>query len=153
VITDRLPLLEVVTLAVGRAGGGAYLRSAVAPLVTLATVAICYLLSVRLVAVVGSAVGISVPAEVEPIVVALLFGVVTDYGLFYMSRFRRRLAEGDPPVEASRRTIVDLTPDRAGLRPCGRRGLRRARRRRAGVPAGVRAGAWRWRSSSRWPSP
>jgi RND superfamily putative drug exporter len=78
--------------------------------VTLATVAISYLVSVRLVAVIGSAIGVSVPAEVEPVVVALLFGVVTDYGLFYMSRFRRRLAEGDPPAEASRRTVVELTP-------------------------------------------
>jgi RND superfamily putative drug exporter len=110
VISERLPLLEVVTLAVVALAVAVYLRSAVAPLVTLVTVAICYLLSVRLVTVVGSAVGVSVPAEVEPIVVALLFGVVTDYGLFYMSRFRRRLAEGDAPVEASRRTIVDLTP-------------------------------------------
>ncbi len=110
VISERLPLLEAVTLVVVALAVAVYLRSAVAPLVTLVTVAICYLLSVRLVTVVGSAVGVSVPAEVEPIVVALLFGVVTDYGLFYMSRFRRRLADGDAPVEASRRTIVDLTP-------------------------------------------
>jgi len=110
VIEDRLPLLELVTVALVTLAVGLYLRSAVAPLVTLATVAIAYLLSVRLVALVGSAIGVSVPAEVEPIVVALLFGVVTDYGLFYMSRFRRRLAEGDAPGEASRRTIVELTP-------------------------------------------
>ena len=110
VIAERLPVLELVTVVVVTLAVAVYLRSAVAPLVTLATIAICYLLSTRLVAVVGSAVGVSVPAEVEPIVVALLFGVVTDYGLFYMSRFRRRLTEGDPPREASRRTIVDLTP-------------------------------------------
>ena len=71
-----------------------YLRSPLAPLVALLTVAVAYLVSVRLVALVGQRFEISIAPEVEPIMVALLFGVVTDYGLFYMSRFRRRLRRG-----------------------------------------------------------
>ena len=42
--------------------------------------------------------------------VALLFGVVTDYGLFYMSRFRRRLRGGIEPARRARETAEELTP-------------------------------------------
>ena len=69
-----------------------------------------YVTSVRVVAMAGELVGVSVPAEVEPVVVALLFGVVTDYALFYFSRFRRRLAEGTAAREASVATAAELTP-------------------------------------------
>jgi len=110
VIRDRLPLVELVTVALVVLIVAGYLRSAVAPFVTLVTVAVAYLVSIRLVAVAGRAVGVSVPAEVEPVLVALLFGVVTDYGLFYMSRFRRLLLERHEQREAARRAIVELTP-------------------------------------------
>jgi RND superfamily putative drug exporter len=55
-------------------------------------------------------VGVSVPSEVQPIVVALLFGIVTDYVLFYISRFRRRLSDGLDGHEAARDTVAELTP-------------------------------------------
>jgi RND superfamily putative drug exporter len=35
-----------------------------------------------------------VPAEVQPVIVVLLFGIVTDYSIFFLSRFRDRLAAG-----------------------------------------------------------
>jgi RND superfamily putative drug exporter len=47
---------------------------------------------------------------VEPIMVALLFGVVTDYGLFYMSRFRSRLRRDVEAHQAARETAQELTP-------------------------------------------
>ena len=53
---------------------------------------LAYMLAVRLVGGVGQVVGISVPEEVEPVMVALLFGIVTDYVIFFLSRFR-----GSPP--------------------------------------------------------
>ena len=87
-----------------------YLRSPLAPLITLLTVAVSYLVSVRLVALVGQWLDISIAPEVEPIMVALLFGVVTDYGLFYMSRFRRRVRGGVEPQRAARETAEELTP-------------------------------------------
>ncbi|HET9737165.1 MAG TPA: MMPL family transporter [Solirubrobacteraceae bacterium] len=109
-IEDGLPLIELVTVALISVIVAVYLRSLLAPLVTLLTVALAYVVSVRFVAGVGERVGLSVPPEVEPIMVALLFGVVTDYGLFYMSRFRRRLLEGEPPRDAARGTAAELTP-------------------------------------------
>ena len=110
VISDRLALVEGVTVALVTITVAIYLRSLLAPIVTLLTVAVAYLVSVRAVAAGSERLGVSVPPEVEPVVVALLFGVVTDYGLFYMSRFRRRLADGEEQLEAARATTAELTP-------------------------------------------
>jgi putative drug exporter of the RND superfamily len=109
-IEDGLPLIELVTVVLIAVIVAIYLRSLLAPLVTLMTVGLAYVVSVRFVAGVGESLGLSVPPEVEPIMVALLFGVVTDYGLFYMSRFRRRLRAGAAPRDAARATAVELTP-------------------------------------------
>ncbi len=109
-IKDNLPRIELLTVAIVALIVALSLRSALAALVTLMTVAVAYVVSVRLVAAGGQHVGISVPPEVEPIMVALLFGVVTDYALFYMSRFRRRLQAGEPSREAARATTAELTP-------------------------------------------
>ena len=109
-IGDHLPLAEVATLLFIALIVALYARSAIAPLVTLFTVAVAFVTSLRVVAMAGELVGVSVPAEVEPVVVALLFGVVTDYALFYISRFRRRLAEGLSTHDASVATAAELTP-------------------------------------------
>ncbi len=111
VIEDHLPLAEAATLLFVLVAVALATRSLVAPLVNLAAVGIAYLISIRLVAGVGEQVGISVPAEVQPVVVALLFGVVTDYTLFFLSRFRRALEhhEGDGRA-AARATTRELLP-------------------------------------------
>ena len=103
-------MIELVTVALIASIVAIYLRSLLAPVVTLITVALAYVVSVRFVAGVGDSLGLAVPPEVEPVMVALLFGVVTDYGLFYMSRFRRRLSDGREPRDAARETAVELTP-------------------------------------------
>lgn len=110
IIVDSLPLFELATLAFVVIAVGIYTRSVVAPLVNLVVVAVAYLVSIRLIATLGQTLGISVPAEVQPIVVALLFGIVTDYVLFYISRFRRRLADRVGGHEAARDTVAELTP-------------------------------------------
>jgi RND superfamily putative drug exporter len=109
-ISERLPLIEIVTVAIIAFTVAIYLRSPLAPLITLLTVAVAYLVSVRVVALLGQRLEISIAPEVEPIMVALLFGVVTDYGLFYMSRYRRRLRGGVQPRAAARETAQELTP-------------------------------------------
>ena len=110
VIAEHLPLVEIATLLLVLGAVGVYFRALLAPLVNLMTVALAYLISIRLVATFGKFVGVSVPSEVQPIVVALLFGVVTDYSLFFLTRFRRRLEAGDTPAAAARRTTAELTP-------------------------------------------
>ena len=110
VIKDRLPLVELVTLLFVLGAVGLYFRAVLAPLVNLAAVALAYLVSIRLVAAMGKLLGVSVPSEVQPIMVALLFGVVTDYSLFFLSRYRGQLAQGDTPADAARRTTAEITP-------------------------------------------
>lgn len=109
-IRDALPLVELATVLLITLAVGLHFRSLVAPLVNIATVALAYLVALRLVGGFGEAVGLAVPEEVEPVMVALLFGIVTDYVIFFLSRFRSHLHDGTPTQEAARRTTTDLTP-------------------------------------------
>jgi RND superfamily putative drug exporter len=109
-IRDRLPLVELVTVTLIALTVGIYLRSIVAPVVALLTAAVAFLASIRLIALAGEVAGVAVPSEIEPVLVALLFGVVTDYGLFFMSRFRALVAEGANGPDAARRTARELSP-------------------------------------------
>jgi putative drug exporter of the RND superfamily len=109
-IEESLGVVELATLLVVVLIVGVYVRSVLAPLVALAAVAAAYLVAIRLIALGGRTLGISVPSEVEPIVVALLFGVVTDYVLFYGGRLKRRLRAGEEPRAATRAVTAELTP-------------------------------------------
>jgi RND superfamily putative drug exporter len=109
-IGDALPVVELATVLLIMLAVGLHFRSVVAPLVNIATVAFAYLISLRLIGGFGEAVGVAVPEEVEPVMVALLFGIVTDYVIFFLSRFRSHLQDGTPAQEAARRTAADLTP-------------------------------------------
>ena len=110
IILDRLPVVELATVLFIALAVAFYLRSIVAPLLSLMTVGVAYLVSVRVAAVAGEVAGVSVPSEIEPILVALLFGIVTDYAIFYMTRYRRRLALTADPRAAVRETAAEITP-------------------------------------------
>ncbi len=109
-ILAALPLVELVTAALVALAMALHFRALGAPLVNLFAVGIAYLVSIRLVAYVGSRIGVSVPSEVEPVIVVLLFGVVTDYSIFFFSRFRHRMAAGDDRREGAERTTAELLP-------------------------------------------
>jgi RND superfamily putative drug exporter len=110
VITDSLPLVEAATVVLVALVVGLHFRAVGAPLVTLLAVGVSFLISIRLIAWIGERAGISVPSEVEPVIVVLLFGVVTDYSIFFLSRIRRRMAEGELPPEAAVRGTAELLP-------------------------------------------
>ncbi|HSD76977.1 MAG TPA: MMPL family transporter [Solirubrobacteraceae bacterium] len=109
-IKRRLPLVELATLLLVVLAVGIHYRSLLAPVVTVAAVAIAYLVSIRLVAFTGEQLGVSVPSEVQPVMVVLLFGVVTDYCIFLLSRTRRLMADGHEPKEAVARATAELAP-------------------------------------------
>lgn len=109
-IEDSLPLVEAATILVVALAMGLHFRAPGAPLLNLAAVAISYLVAVRVMVVIGTFADINVPSEIQPIVVVLLFGVVTDYSIFFLSRFRRRLAEGEGSRLAAERATAELLP-------------------------------------------
>ncbi len=109
-ITASLPLMELGTVVLVALVVGLHFRAVGAPLVALLAVAVAYLSSIRLIAWIGQKIGVSVPSEVEPVIVVLLFGVVTDYAIFFLSRVRRRMADGEDPRTATVRGTAELLP-------------------------------------------
>ena len=109
-VNDSLRLIEVVSLAAVLLIVGLAFGSVVAPLLTLATAGISFVLVTRLSAVVAERQGLTVPADLEPLMVALMLGVTTDYVVYYLSGMRAELAEGRGRVEAARRTTAVFGP-------------------------------------------
>ncbi|MGB3685879.1 MAG: MMPL family transporter [Ornithinimicrobium sp.] len=108
-IKDRLPYVEIATAGFVILVVGIAFRSVVAPLITVATALLSYLVATRLLGLAQTFVDISVPRELEPLILALLFGVVADYSLFYLYAFRRRLQLGAPRLEAARMATADYS--------------------------------------------
>ncbi|MEZ5156755.1 MAG: MMPL family transporter [Solirubrobacterales bacterium] len=108
-ITGSLPFVELATILMVSIAVGLHYRSLGAPLLNIAAVGLVYYISVHLTGGLGRLVGIGVPEEVEPVMVALLFGIVTDYSIFFMSRFRR-LLNGRSSGEAATQATSDLLP-------------------------------------------
>jgi RND superfamily putative drug exporter len=109
-ILRYLPWVELATLAAIALIVGLYFRSPGAPLATLLCVAVAYLVAVRVVALVAQRTGAALPPDLEPVLVVLLLGVTTDYSVFFLAGMRTRLAEGQPRVQAARRTTAEFTP-------------------------------------------
>lgn len=109
-VEDALPWIEAATLLAIALILGIYFRSIVAPLVTLATAGVSYVVALRAVAFYTSHVGASLPHEIEPLVVVLLLGVVTDYSVFFMTGLRDRLDEGEGERSAAVRTTQGFLP-------------------------------------------
>jgi putative drug exporter of the RND superfamily len=87
-----------------------YYRSIGIPLLCLAAVGLAYLLSDRLLGLVAEEFNLSIPEEVQPVIIALLFGVLTDYLVFFVSGFRTRLRRGASTVEAASAVTAELLP-------------------------------------------
>lgn len=100
-IASRLRAVEIATIVLVALILGVYFRSVVAPLVTLASAAIAYLISIGVIAYLAQVQGVRLDREVEPIVVVLLLGVVTDYSVFLLSGMRARLRAGEPVQPAA----------------------------------------------------
>ena len=99
-INDWLPLVVGITLGLIAIVVGVVFRSVVAPLVVLGTVAIAYVVDVHAIGAVAEAAGITASDDIEPVVSALLIGIVTDYAIFYLFGMRARLREGDKRAAA-----------------------------------------------------
>jgi RND superfamily putative drug exporter len=109
-IAQWLPWVEAVTIALIVLILGLYFRAVGAPLLTLAAAFIAYLIALRVIEWFAERAGTSVPQDVEPVVVALLLGVITDYSVFFLSGYRRRLEAGEERLEGAQHTSGAVVP-------------------------------------------
>jgi RND superfamily putative drug exporter len=110
IIFRYLPWVELGTVLAIALIVGIHFRSIGAPLASLACSAVAYLVAVRLVGWVAHRAGLTVPPDLEPVLVVLLLGVTTDYSVFFLAGMRSRLADGLSRVPAARRTTAEYAP-------------------------------------------
>jgi putative drug exporter of the RND superfamily len=89
---------------------GLRFRSVGAPLATLACAATAYLIAVRVVAWLAARMGVTLPPDLDPVLVVLLLGVTTDYTVFFLDGMRARVADGLPRVRAARLATAEFAP-------------------------------------------
>ena len=100
--------VEVLTVLVILVIVGFHFRSIGAPLLTIGAAGIAYTIAIRLIGWALARAGGGLPEELEPLMVVLLLGIVTDYSIFFLEHARRRLREGRPAGEAARRSAAEL---------------------------------------------
>ncbi len=109
-IENALVLLEIVTVLVIAALVGVIFRSPVAPLVPLAGAAIAYLITRHVLGWGAHLLGIEIPSQLSPIMIALILGVVTDYSVFTLTGVRARLGAGERRAVAVRNSSSRVVP-------------------------------------------
>ena len=109
-IEKGLPLVTLATIALIALVLGIHFRSPVAPLVTLLSAGVAYLVAMRTVAFIGSWLDVSIPREAEPILIVLLLGVVTDYAIFFLHGLRERLDAGEERLQAAEAATAEYLP-------------------------------------------
>jgi len=109
-INSSLRWIEIGTVALIFAVLAISFGSVLAPLLTLLSAGIAFLIAERLVTWTAGRLGLSVPREVEPLMLVLLLGIVTDYAVFFLAGTRARLAAGVGGVGAARWTAAQYTP-------------------------------------------
>lgn len=110
IIQSYLPWVELATVLAIALIVGLYFRSLGAPLATLLCAGIAYLVALHVVGWVADRAGVSLPPDLEPVLVVLLLGVTTDYSVFFLAGMRNRLAGGHTRVAAARHTAAEFTP-------------------------------------------
>ncbi len=110
IIRDALPRVETFTLGAVVLLVAVAFRSIVAPIVALLATGVAYVMTLRLSGGVAAFFGTATPSELEPVVVALLLGVVTDYVVFYLFALRRELSRGLGRLEAATAATTSYGP-------------------------------------------
>jgi RND superfamily putative drug exporter len=110
VLQDHLVTVETATLIAVILIVAIAFRSLVAPLLALVTAGTSVVLTLSAADSAGALLGIAVPSELEPLLVALLLGVVTDYVIFYLFGLRQQVSAGAPRLLAAERAAARFTP-------------------------------------------
>lgn len=110
ILRDTLETVEIATVLLIFLVVALNFRALGAPFVTMATAALALSVIVRVAGWAGEEFGFDVPREIEPVIVALLLGIVTDYSIFFLSGMRERLGAGDDRLVAARRSTAEFAP-------------------------------------------
>jgi RND superfamily putative drug exporter len=89
---------------------GVRFRSVGAPLATLACAATAYVIAIRLVVWLAGRMGVTLPPDLDPVLVVLLLGVTTDYTVFFLDGMRAQVAGGVPRIRAARLATAEVAP-------------------------------------------
>ena len=109
-VQDRLKWVEVGSLLAVALILAVAFRSVVAPLITLVTAVIAYLLTVRLIGAASAEFAVIAPSQIQPLVVALTLGLATDYSIFFLAGMRGRVLRGESPLPAVRASVTHNAP-------------------------------------------
>ncbi|MDO5495781.1 MAG: MMPL family transporter [bacterium] len=110
IINSYVGVVEVVTVIAVLTVVAIAFRSLAAPVLTLLTVGVSVFVTLGISGWAAQFMAVSVPADLRPLIVALLLGVVTDYCIFYLSGLRNRIREGHDRLEAARLATASFTP-------------------------------------------
>jgi RND superfamily putative drug exporter len=110
VIEENLGWVELATVLVVALAVALRFRAVGAAVLTVGAVIAAYLVSDRVVALLGRRGSIALPAELDPVLVVLVMGVTTDYSIFFLSRFRSLLAQGSDRRAAAAAIVRQITP-------------------------------------------
>ena len=109
-ILDSLPAITAGTLLLILLVVGIWQRSVLAPVVTLVAAGSAYVVAIGIVAWFGRATGQVLAQEVEPLILVLVLGIVTDYCVFLLARTRSGIADGLAPRPAVRLATAVTAP-------------------------------------------
>jgi putative drug exporter of the RND superfamily len=109
-LASRLHWAELATVVLIVLIVGIALQAVLAPIVTVLSAALAFLISQHVLGWLETHSGLAMPNELQGVAVALMLGVVTDYSVFYFASAREGLRDGLPAREAVRRSTVLNTP-------------------------------------------
>jgi RND superfamily putative drug exporter len=89
---------------------GLRFRSVGAPLATLVCAATAYVIAIRVVVWLAGRMGVTLPPDLDPVLVVLLLGVTTDYTVFFLDGMRAQVAGGVPRIRAARLATAEFAP-------------------------------------------
>ena len=109
-ILNRIGLVELLTVLVIAVIVLVVFRAPGAAVVTMATIGVAFPITLWALTEIARISGSPLPQEVEPLVVALLLGVVTDYAVFFLSEFRDQLRSGAESRDAATAAAQAVIP-------------------------------------------
>jgi RND superfamily putative drug exporter len=109
-LSGRIHWTEGATVALILLIVGIALRAVLAPILTVLSAGLAFLISQHLLGWLEAHSSLTMPNELQGVAVALMLGIVTDYSVFYLTSAREGLRDGLSARDAVRRSTLLNTP-------------------------------------------